>query len=650
MGETAATFQFANPAWLWALALLPPLWLLYAFFYRPRAAADRLAEFADPHLLPHLLAGRPGGKEGKKRLFAPLTVWSLIWALGVAAMAGPRWDYTEVKAYAPSRNLVILLEMAQTMDADDIKPSRMARARQEIEDILRLSQGLNIALIAFDAVPHAITPLTDDRETLARLLPSLNTGLVFAQGADLAAALTDAGAMLEAAAGDEKHVLVLGDGEFSSGDAAILKAEKALAAKGINTHVLALGTTEGAPVPAGKNGLMRENGHIVVSRLDEQRLRRIAADGNGLYRRADYLDSDTNALLSAIGKAETARPGSEKTTRFWRERFYIFLVPLALLLLPWFRRGAAFPVLLLAATFLLHPSPACAADWRDLFMTKDQQGKQALEKGDYGAAQESFSDPYRRGVAQYKAGQYEQAEQSFAASSRPEIGEDAQYNLGNSQLMAGKPAEAIKTYEALLKDHPDNADAQHNLEIAKKLLDQQQQNQDQDPQQNQNGGAQQNQDGNNENPQQDKPGNNDSSGDNNDGKQQQDNNDRDKQDNNRQDQSGQNQQNQDKDSQAGREEDDKRDQQENPPQNGQNPQEQNARQDDERDTPPQPGKQPPQQPPRAEPPQTPQQAEANPQRPQQDIDADQWLNRVRNDPETFLKNKFYIESQQRQGH
>ncbi len=615
MAEIMQNFQFAAPFWLWGLVALPVLWGLYALFYKQDGRHAGIEKFADPHLLPHLLeAGGAGNKRGRIRL--SLLAWSLLWAFALLAMAGPRWDYTEVEAFAPARNLVILLDLSQSMDAADIKPSRLVRARQEIDDLLRLGENVNIGLIAFDSVPHVITPLTDDRGTLSRLLPSLETGLVYVQGGNLAPALRRAGEMLAPEPGKEKHILVISDGSFSDGDAEILKAGRELEDLGIRIHVMGTGTKEGAPIPDGNNGFIKDGGRPVISALQAGRLKRIAQDGGGLYLEANYLESDAKTLLSRIDPE--AESEAVKTTRFWEERYYLFLIPAALLLLPWFRRNAAFPVLLF---MLLQPFPARAFEWSNLFMNKAQQGQAALEDKQYDAAIGKFDDSYRRGVAEYKAGKYEEAEKSFQAADRPEVAEQAQYNLGNAQLMGGKAQEAIDTYEKVLKENPDHKDAAHNLEIAKKLLEQQQQQggqQDQkqdgqqgDQSQQQGSEGQQGEQQGKDQQQQSEAGN-----------EQQKDGEENPQSSEGQSGSEQKEEEQQQQAQSGGE---KEEQQEKQEQQGQQ-----AQQEQEQQEQGQSGK------------------TQKAQRSQQEIDADQWLNRIESDPETFLRNKFYIESE-RQG-
>ena len=113
-------FQFAQAAWLWGLFAIPAVFLLYALFYRRLASAALLARFADPHLLAHLLKKQ---NAPVRNSWVLLSLWAAAWLCGMLAMAGPRWNYTEQKTFSVSQNLVIVLDLAQSMNAQDVKPS-----------------------------------------------------------------------------------------------------------------------------------------------------------------------------------------------------------------------------------------------------------------------------------------------------------------------------------------------------------------------------------------------------------------------------------------------------------------------------------------------------------------------------------------------
>lgn len=650
------TFQFAHGPWLWGLLALPVIWMLFVLFYRGgKSTQDKLKEFADPHLLPHLLEDVDHEKEKTAKPWRAVLSWSLIWGLCILALAGPRWNYTQVKAFSPANYLVFVLDMSLSMDAQDIEPSRLARAKEEIEDLLDAGTGVKFSLITFDATAHMITPLTDDTETLRRLLPSLTSGIVYKQGAALAPALEMAAGMLSDIPGENKHVLILSDGGFDSSDADIYRATRDLIKTGAKLDGLGFGTLQGAPIPGGGAGFLKDkNGQTVISHLDEKRFRQIVDDGGGIYQRASYLSDDTNAILAQIKTLGAAAEKEQKTTIFWDEKFYIFLIPILLIFLPWLRRNASFPVLLAAFIIAQNSTPAYAFDWKDMFLNKQQQAAREIKEQKYDEAVNKFDDPYQKGVAQYRAGDYKAAAQSFGQSGRPEIQDRARYNLGNAQLMSGQIKDAIKTYEDLLKKSPDNEDAKHNLEIAKKLLEQQKQQQ-QNSQQNQNHEQKKQNNGQSGNTGQqgDQKNNNHQKEGQNAQQGQQSGSNNDDQRNRKQaeseksnKQSEEQKSKQEEQSESTGERDKSDQEQQDSGHKSQSVKEENGNEQNKRDNDMgqnqfEPQDQSNRNPINSQNGQT--QTRGRP-RTQKDINADQWLERMESRPEQFLKNKFYIES------
>ncbi len=329
----AIGLHFSGPLWL--LALFVPLLLWW--WPQARKTKDdlkRLDRYADRRLLPYLLQGTLALGRARRRLI----LWSLLWALGVVAMAGPRLGFTEVGLYAPGANLVILLDLSQSMDAADAKPTRLARARQEIEDLLDRNPGLRIGLIAFASVSHLVSPITEDDETLRHLLPSITTDLVNWKGSRLSSALERARRLISGQPKDSTHALLLiSDGDFS--EPGLEKQVRRLRETDARLHVLGVGTPEGAPVPLEGGGVLRgRDGREVMSRLDEAGLRALAEAGGGVYRLADYRDEDTRVLLDRVvtdGRPEARREG---TLQIWNERYHLLVLIMMILLLGWFRR------------------------------------------------------------------------------------------------------------------------------------------------------------------------------------------------------------------------------------------------------------------------------------------------------------------------
>jgi Ca-activated chloride channel family protein len=328
-----AGFHFAEPAWFWGLlAVLPvAIWLWRS---AARAAKGPIHRYADPHLMPHLTGTRELRSVERWGRFLR---WSLLWALLVTAMAGPRWDYNDVRLFHPGNNLLILLDISRSMQADDVAPSRLGRARQEVQDLILQNRQVRLGLIAFASVPHVLSPITEDTYTILNSLPALSTDLARLQGSRLHMALDRAETLLDSLPEDSaRAMLLISDGDFDEQGLEERVAE--LAARGIRLHVLGIGTEEGARIPARQGGwLLDRTGQPVLSRLDEERLERLATAGDGVYERADYRDDDTEELLEAASVANLPPEAGEERTRIWNERFYLPVLLLAAFLLPQFR-------------------------------------------------------------------------------------------------------------------------------------------------------------------------------------------------------------------------------------------------------------------------------------------------------------------------
>ena len=339
---TETGFQFSEPAWFWGLLAIVPvaIWLLRS---AARAARGPIHRYADPHLLPHLTGTRD--LETRER-WGRFLRWSLLWALLLAAMAGPRWDAIDVRLFHPGNNLLVLLDISRSMQVDDVTPSRLGRARQELQDLIVADRTVRLGLIAFASVPHVISPITEDTHTILNALPALSTELASLQGSRLAAALDRAETLLAGLPADSAHsILLISDGDFD--EPGLPERIAKLAQSGIRLHALGIGTPDGGRVPGLRgNWVLDRNGAPVVSALNEPLLEQLAEAGQGIYRRADFRDSDTTAILKAAEVKRLPPQAGDERTRLWNERYWIPVFLAAVLLLPQFRgrpRGRVSP-------------------------------------------------------------------------------------------------------------------------------------------------------------------------------------------------------------------------------------------------------------------------------------------------------------------
>jgi len=338
MGELLAGFHFSEPGWLWALLLCVPVaaWLIY--FRRLTGASDRTRDYADAHLLPHLLGRSTAAPHTQRRRYLR---WVGLWSLLVLAMAGPRWGFTDVQLFRPGTNLIVMMDISRSMLVSDVQPSRLVRARQEIEDLLHQNRGIRIGLIGFASVAQVVSPVTEDMQGIQRMLSALDTRVVSLQGSRLLFALQRAEELIAGQSAESiNSLLIISDGDFD--EQGLEQRLQSLADAGIRVHILGVGTTEGDAVPGeGRiNPWIKDStGQLVVSALNEPLLKALARAGNGLYQRADYRQQDTGRILAEVKAQALPSTGRDEHTRIWDEHFYWFIGLALVLLMPLLRRS-----------------------------------------------------------------------------------------------------------------------------------------------------------------------------------------------------------------------------------------------------------------------------------------------------------------------
>ena len=459
-----ADFQWLRPAWLLAVPLVVFVAVLLG---RGRLGPGNWRDVIDPALMPYVLSRAPGRGIDYR--------WWLLGLGGVlaaVALAGPAWERIEQPVFRAEQALVVALDLSRSMDAQDISPSRLARARLKILDILERRKSGQTALVVYTANAFTVTPLTTDTDTVAALVNSLSTDIMPSRGSYPEVAVQKGAKLLEQAGVAYGEVLLITDGGSS---AAAEKAARNLKAGGYSLSILGVGTTDGAPIPRASGGFVTDNrGKIAVPRLEETGLRKLSVAGGGRYAVLSTDNSDLDFLLSGeLTSAAASATDESLATDQWREEgpwLVLLLLPLAALA---FRRGW---VLVLLIFVLPMPQPAEASLWEDLWQTRDQQALKRLEEGNPEDAAALFEDTEWRAVARYRAKDYAGSASDFA-----ERGDTRNlYNLGNAMAFQGELDAAIDAYEQVLEMEPDNEDAAYNLDVVRNLQHQQQQQQQQE--------------------------------------------------------------------------------------------------------------------------------------------------------------------------
>ncbi len=454
-----AELHFLRPLWLVLLPL--GAWLIWQVF-RGRAETGGWRSVVDPSLRPHVLAEPESSSDARWPLLVALAAWSAA----VVALAGPTWERLPVPAFRSDEALVVALDLSRSMDAGDVEPSRLARAKLKLLDLLERRAAGQTALVAFSTHAFTVTPLTTDTRTISSLVGALETNIMPTQGSSIAAGLKRSAMLLEQTGLRRGDVLLITDSEAA--DADIDAAEK-LASDGYRVSVLAVGTEQGAPIPRGEGGFVTDDsGQVVVPQLDTAALQRLAAVGGGRYAPLAANDRDLDALFPEpaappLDVGLSGEGGEEYEADVWLDRGAVLTALLLPLLALCFRRGWITAL----ALVVLAPVPrAHAFEWQDLWQRPDQRGYELFEAEQAARAAELFENPEWRSAAQYRAGQFEASAASLANVDSA-LGH---YNRGNALAKAGQISAAIAAYDRALELDPEHEDARYNRDLLEEFL------------------------------------------------------------------------------------------------------------------------------------------------------------------------------------
>lgn len=313
--------RFANvPAFL-GLLLLPAMVVLFVWSHRKKQRL--MALFGNPRLLEKLTRSRSIRKRNAKLLLILLAVFFIV-----IALARPQWGTRIEEVHRKGLDIVIALDTSLSMMTDDIKPSRLVRARAEVASMLDRLKGDRVALVAFSGTAFLHCPLTHDHGAVKMFLDLMEPGIIPLPGTNLSEAIRVAADAFEDESLKYKVIILITDGEDHEGGA--IEAAKEAAEKGIRIYTIGVGSTEGEliRIPDGKGGytVKRDNqGEPVLSRLDVSTLQRIAAQSDGKFKQSTKRQIELDDIFSEIAELERRELMSKKYTQY-EDRYYVFLL------------------------------------------------------------------------------------------------------------------------------------------------------------------------------------------------------------------------------------------------------------------------------------------------------------------------------------
>ena len=553
-------FRFENESILYGLLLIPILILVYVYMrYRYQKS---MSKYGESFLLSRLMKDKSTVQQHLK-----FSILCMVFACLIVALANPQKGRGTVKAKREGISIMFCVDVSNSMLAQDYTPNRIEAVKRALLSYVDKLNGDRIGIVVFAGKAFVQLPITSDYAAAKMFISNLSTQQVNTQGTDIAAALDQAAAsMLPSVEEDvskldktNKVIVVLSDGEDHFAEATEV-AQQLFKEYNIRTYTIGVGSQQGEPIPvkvgAGVSYKKDNEGNTVITRLNEQILRDIAQEGNGVYIRAnnaylgfDVLENELNKIeKSEIEDVTYARYESKYYIPLWIALFLIvleiFIYKRKLFNINIIERVKKTPIMKISLLFIISMSVFFSVSAQtnqelksmrsgnrqyqqaeklhkevielqkqnrqsnqSIIADKERKAQQLYESAntDYIKANTStgnyYKSLYNQAATLYRQGKYEDAVKKLESvvensNVSDKVKAQAYYNLGNSLLKSEKYAESIDAYKKSLKANPKDMDTKYNLEYAKKKLLMQQQQQQQQQQQNQQDKNQQNQDKN----------------------------------------------------------------------------------------------------------------------------------------------------------
>jgi Ca-activated chloride channel family protein len=579
-------FRFENEFFLYFLYLLPIFVII--FVWNIFSNKKKLSKLGNLDFINKLIPDKSNFKSNFKFIIQLLAFASIV-----IGLANPQLGTKPQKVKREGIEIIIALDISQSMLSEDIKPNRLERARQSIYSLTDKLVNDKIGLICFAGASYLHLPLTTDYSAAKLITSTVNTDLIQTQGTAIGSAIELATKSFSEGDKISKALVIITDGENHEDDA--ISAAKDAANKGIKVHCIGMGSIKGGPVPLYRNGnkigfLEDDNGNTVITKLDANALGQIASTGEGNFIRGNTTDTDILDLIKNLSGMKK----SEFETKIYLEyeSYFQYFLAFGLILLFlevlfnnkkskfWTKINLSSTtvfLLVISLFYILNVNNLYAADnntFEGNKLYKDKKFKDAEQKyknsikilnkdaendnNDKSIINKKEIAKFNLGNAAYKQDSTNNSIDSYLdivnSTKNKELKSKAYYNLGNSYLKDKKYQESINAYINSLKNNPEDKDTKYNLEYARQMLaTQEKQNQqnkdnkedkDSKNKQDQNKDSKDNKDGKDNKDSKDQQNKDDKNKDGKDKKEGQQNENQDKKDNQKQGENGQ--ENQDK--------------------------------------------------------------------------------------------------------
>ena len=440
-------FRFADPIYLYLLAVIPVLAIIRFITYRNQK--KRLRKFGDPQLLRSLMPD-------VSRFRPAVKFWILQGALAllVVMLARPQFGTKISNEQRTGIETIIAMDISNSMLAEDITPSRLDRSKMMVENLVDHFTNDKIGLLVFAGDAFVQLPITSDYVSAKMFLSSIDPSMMATQGTDIARAIDMATHSFTQEEGIGKAIIVITDGEDHEGGA--LESAKAAKDAGMRVYVLGVGSTQGAPIPIpGTGDYMKDNtGNTVMSALNEDMCRQVAQAGGGAYIHVENNSAAQDQLDNELTKLAKKETTSTVYSEFDEQFQAVAILALLLLILEICIYDRRNPLLKRLSLFGSKKKAAATVALLLVAITASAQTDRQY---------------IREGNKQFRVGQYDKAEVSYrkAVEKNPK-NPQAAYNLGNALMAQKKDSAAVQQFEQATRIETNplrKAAAYHNMGV-----------------------------------------------------------------------------------------------------------------------------------------------------------------------------------------
>jgi Ca-activated chloride channel homolog len=321
-------FRFVHSEYLHALYAIPVCIVLFWLYQKNQKRL--LSKFSNWKLRSVVFEDKSSYKP-----FIKFGILMLVFALLIMALANPQIGTRVEEVKQKGIDVYILLDVSLSMKAEDIKPNRLEKAKNEISNLIRKLKGDRMGLVVFSGDAYIQFPLTTDYSAANLFLSAADEKTVPEAGTAIAAAINLAAKSFDYTATTKKVIVVITDGEDHEGD--VTSAVKDAVGKGVMLYAIGLGSPDGVPIPIYNGNQPAgyktdKDGKTVLTKLDESILKEIATNGNGKYYRGSNYDDELDLIYKDLSSIEKNEYGSQRVTNY-ESRFYYFLFPAVFLLI-----------------------------------------------------------------------------------------------------------------------------------------------------------------------------------------------------------------------------------------------------------------------------------------------------------------------------